>query len=87
MLNWSTFLKWVIQSLFCFSNIFSSCSRLNKDPPQISFKKKEKGGIKPDNKIVRSLLKKRSPETPRLNKQVSFAVGTGTRGELAHERR
>ena len=41
---------------------------------------------KPDNKIVRSLLKKRSPETPRLNKQVSFAVGTGPRGELARER-
>lgn len=39
-----------------------------------------------DNKIVKSLLKKRSPETPRESKKVSFAIGTGTRLLSARER-
>ena len=41
---------------FSFSIFLSFCSRLNKDPPQISFKKKEKGGINLQTLVPQSEL-------------------------------
>ena len=59
---------------------------VNQNKTKLALAGKNKWQQQPDNKIVKSLLKKqRSPDLTE-RKQVSFAIGTGTRALTARER-